>query len=414
MIDMNEVQASAETLARAFEEYKSVNDTRLAEIESKGSADVITSEKLGRMDEAINKIQGELSGMKTALRRPASSAAASSAGAKTAQEQGDDGEYKAAFMRYITKGLEPDVAQFKAMSTSVDEQGGYFLPTDLSSRVVTRQLDTTPMRQLATVMSISSDAVEMLVNASEAEAQWVSEIAARTDTDEGTIGRIRIPAHELYAQPKATQKLLDDSVLNVEEWLVSRIASAFAKKENLAFVSGDGVNQPRGFLSYTTAATGDDTRPWGVMEHVATGASGTFASSGGADVLISLMNKLKAGYLPKATWLMPRSVVDAVRKFKESGTGAYIWQPSLQAETPASLLGYPIMLADDMPVMAASSLSVAFGNFAEGYTIVDRIGLQTLRDPYTAAPFVKFRSSKRVGGDVVNFDAIKVLKFATA
>ncbi|MFA6280383.1 MAG: phage major capsid protein [Bdellovibrionales bacterium] len=411
MIDMNEVQSSAETLARAFEEYKSVNDTRLAEIENKGSADVITTEKLGRMDDALNKLQNDLSGVKTVLRRPASSAAA---GFDPKEAQGEDGEYKAAFMRYITKGVEPELASFKAMSTTTDEQGGYLLPTDLSSRIVTRQFDTTPMRQLATVMSISSDAVEILRDTTEAEAQWVSELATRNDTDEGTIGRIRIPAHELYAQPKATQKLLDDSVLNVEEWLVGRVASSFARKENLAFVSGDGVNQPRGFLSYTTAATSDATRTWGVMEHVATGADGAFASSYGADVLISLMNKLKAGYLPKATWLMPRSVVDAVRKFKESGTGAYIWQPSLQADTPATLLGYPIMLADDMPSVASGSLSVAFGNFAEGYTIVDRIGLQVLRDPYTAAPFVKFRSSKRVGGDVVNFDAIKVLKFATA
>ncbi|HAX90916.1 MAG TPA: phage major capsid protein [Rhodospirillaceae bacterium] len=406
MIDMNEVQASAETLAHAFEEYKSVNDMRLAEMERKGSADVLTTEKLGRLDDAINKIQTDLSGVKTALRRP------NAGGIEAKDAQSEDGEYKSAFMRYVTKGIEPDL-QGKAMSTTVDESGGYMLPTELSGRIISKQFDTTPMRQIATVMSISTDAVEMLRDTSEAEAQWVSELAARTDTEEGVIGRIRIPAHELYAQPKATQKLLDDSVLNVEEWLVGRVAGSFARKENLSFVSGDGVNQPRGFLSYTTAATSDAARTWGVLEHVATGADGTFNASTGADVLISLMNKLKAGYLPKATWLMPRSVVDAVRKFKESGTGAYIWQPSLQTGTPATLLGYPIMLADDMPSMASGSLSVAFGNFEEGYTIVDRIGLQTLRDPYTSAPFVKFRCTKRVGGDVVNFDAIKVLKFGT-
>jgi len=409
MIDMNEVQASAETLARAFEEYKSVNDARLAEIERKGSADVLTDDRLSRMDEAINKVQGDLASVKTALRRPAASF-----DAKAGAAGQDEAEYKNAFMRYVTKGIEPERASFKAMSASVDDHGGYMLPSELSSRVIARQNDTTPMRQLATVMSVASDAVEMLLDATSAEAQWVSETGTRVDTDEGSIGRIRIPAQELYAQPKATQKLLDDAALNVEEWLVSRVADSFARKENAAFVGGDGVNQPRGFLSYTTAATGDDSRAWGVLEHVATGADGAFASSNGADVLIDLMNKLKAAYLPKAAWLMPRSVVDVIRKFKESGTGAYLWQPSLAVGTPATLLGYPVMLADDMPAIASGSLSATFGNFAEGYTIVDRVGMQTLRDPYTAAPFVKFRCSKRVGGDVVNFDAIKALKFATA
>jgi HK97 family phage major capsid protein len=409
MIDMYEVQTASETLAQAFEEYKSVNDQRLLEIEKKGSVDVLVDEKLGRMDNSINKLQGDIAQVKTVLARP-------SMGSKTAVTFDDEGShYKSAFMSYVTKGVEPDRALMtKAMSVINDDRGGYMVPTEMSERIVTRQQDTTPMRQIATVMSISSEAVEMLRDTNEADAQWISELGTRDDTDEGTIGRIRIPVHELFAQPKATQKLMDDSVINVEEWLVNRIADKFARRENAAFVSGDGVGQPRGFLSYTTAATSDATRSWGVLEHVATGADGAFASSNGADALITLMNKLKAGYLSKASWLMPRSVVDAVRKFKESGTGAYIWQPSLQAGTPATLLGYPVILADDMPSMGSGSLSVSFGNFEEGYTIVDRIGLQVLRDPYTAAPFVKFRCSKRVGGDVVNFDAIKVLKFATA
>ncbi len=409
MIDMNEVQSATETLARAFEEYKSVNDQRLAEIERKGSGDVLYDEKLGRMDQALNKLEGELSGVKTALRRPAK-------GAASFAVEGEEGEYKSAFMRYVAKGAEFDVSglQEKAMSVISDQQGGYMVPTEMADRIVTRQFDTTPMRQIATVMSISSEAVEMLRDTNEAEAQWVSELDARSDTDQGTIGRIRIPVHELYAQPKATQKLLDDASINVEEWLVSRVSNKFSNRENTAFVTGDGIGQPRGFLSYSTQAAGDNARNWGVLEHVATGTSGGFGSNNGSDVLISLMHKLRAGYLPKATWLMPRSVVDAVRKFKETGTGAYIWQPSLQAGDPATLLGYPVVLAEDMPAMGPDSLSVAFGNFEEGYTIVDRIGLRVLRDPYTAAPFVKFRCSKRVGGDVVNFEAIKLLRFASA
>ncbi|MDD3182364.1 MAG: phage major capsid protein [Alphaproteobacteria bacterium] len=410
MIDMNEVQSASETLARAFEEYKSVNDMRLNELERKGTVDVVVSDKLGRMDQSLTKLQDEVSSVKTVLRRPAMGFAQ---GGEAVLDDGQS-EYKAAFMRYLTKGVEPDAdMQIKDMSVIADQQGGYMVPSEMSDRIVTRQFDTTPMRQISTVMSISSEAVDMLRDTNEAEAQWVSELGTRADTDQGAIGRIRIPVHELYAQPKATQKLLDDSIVNVESWLVDRVASKFSRRENTAFVSGDGVGQPRGFLSYSTAATSDDARTWGVLEHVATGVDGAFASSNAADSLITLMNKLRSGYLPKASWLMPRSVVDAVRKFKEGGTGAYIWQPSLQAGMPATILGYPIVLADDMPAIASGSLSAAFGNFAEGYTIVDRIGLQTLRDPYTAAPFVKFRCSKRVGGDVVNFEAIKVLKFAT-
>jgi len=151
-----------------------------------------------------------------------------------------------------------------------------------------------------------------------------------------------------------------------------------------------------------------------VIEHVATGTDAGFSSTDGADALITLMHKLKAGYLPKAKWLMPRSVVDVVRKLKDGNSDAYVWQPSLDVENPATLLGFPVIMAEDMPAIASGSLSVAFGNFEEAYTIVDRIGMRVLRDPYTAAPFVKFRCSKRVGGDVVNFDALKLLRFATA
>jgi HK97 family phage major capsid protein len=407
MIDMNEVHAATDTLARAFEEYKGANDMRLNEIERKGSSDVLLNDKLSRMDQSITKLQDDISGVKTALRRPAKGGALVVADA--------DNGYKGAFMRYVTKGHEGEVSslQTKDMEVIGDQLGGYMVPVEMAERIVSRQFDTTPMRQLATVMNVSSEAVEMLRDTNEPDAQWVSELGTRSDTDQGTIGCIRIPVHELFAQPRATQKLLDDAIVNVEEWLVTRVAGRFARKENTAFVSGDGIGQPRGFLSYTTQATGDDSRSWGVLEHVATGADGGFSSSDGADVLIDLMHKLKAGYLPKAAWLMPRAVADMIRKFKENTSNGYIWQPGLQAGAPATLLGHPVVLAEDLPAMASGSLSLAFGNFEEGYTIVDRIGLRVLRDPYTAAPFVRFRCSKRVGGDVVNFEAIKLLKFAT-
>jgi HK97 family phage major capsid protein len=410
MIDMNEVHAATDTLARAFEEYKSVNDLRLSEIERRGTADVLLNEKLGRMDQSLNKLQDDVSSVKTVLRRPAKGIAA-----KALLDEGDS-EYKGAFMRYVSKGQENDLTslQTKDMEVIGDQLGGYMVPVEMADRIITRQFDTTPMRQLATVMNISSEAVEMLRDTNEPDAQWVSELGTRADTDQGGIGRIRIPVHELYAQPRATQKLLDDAIVNVEEWLIARVADKFARRENTAFVAGDGIGQPRGFLSYTTQAVSDATRSWGVLEHVNTGVDGGFSTSSAADILIDLMHKLRAGYLPKASWLMPRAVADLIRKFKENTSNAYIWQPGLQAGTPATLLGHPVVLAEDLPAVATGSLSLAFGNFEEGYTIVDRIGLRVLRDPYTAAPFVRFRCSKRVGGDVVNFEAIKLLRFAAS
>jgi HK97 family phage major capsid protein len=409
MIDMNEVQDASETLARAFEEYKSTNDSRLSEIERRGTADVLFDEKLARMDQSFNKLQDEISSVKAALRRPAR-------GDSSKNLAESDNGYKAAFMRYVAKGIEQDMTalQTKDMSVIMDPEGGYSVPVEMSDRIVTRQFDTTPMRQISTIMTISSEAVDMLRDTNEPDAEWISELGTPVDTDQGPIGRIRIPVHELYAQPRATQKLLDDSFLNVEEWLINRISAKFTRRENTAFVAGDGVGQPRGFLSYASQAVADNSRSWGTLQYVATGANGAFNSTAAADVLFDLMYQLRAGYLPEATWLMPRAVADMIRKFKENTTQAYIWQPGLQAGTPPTLLGYPIVLAEDMPAVASGSTSLAFGNFKEGYTIVDRIGIRMLRDPYTEAPFVKFRCTKRVGGDVVNFEAIKLLKFAAS
>jgi HK97 family phage major capsid protein len=302
----------------------------------------------------------------------------------------------------------------KALEVIDSAEGGYMVPPELSNRIVTRQFDTTPMRQIATVMTISSDAVEMLRDTADPAAQWISETATPSDTADNGIGRVRIPVYELYAQPKATQKLLDDATINVEDWLVNKIAAKFSRAENTAFVVGDGVTQPRGFTSYTAQTTDDASRAWGVLQYVATGTNGAFASSNPADCLFDLMYKLKAGYHPKASWIMPRAVSDLIRKFKENTTNAYIWQPGLQMGQPATLLGFPVYLGEDMPAVTTGSFSVAFGNFEEGYTIVDRLGMQILRDPYTSAPFVKFRCTKRTGGDVVNFDAIKLLSFSAS
>lgn len=409
MIEMSEVRSATETLARAFEEYKGVNDQRLSEIERKGSADVLLNEKLGRMDNTINRLQDDVTNVKTVLRRPA-------LGNATASISAGDAAHKQAFLKYVQKGYDTDLASFetKAMSVINNAEGGFMVPPELSDRIITRQFDTTPMRQIATVMSISSEAVEMLRDTNEPQAQWISEIGVPTDTNDALLGRIRIPVHELYAQPKATQKLLDDAFINVEEWLINKVSAKFARAENNAFIVGDGIGMPRGFTTYSAQAVDDSSRSWGVLQYVATGAAGAFASSSPADVLFDLVHKLRVGYHPKATWIMPRAVADMIRKFKENTTQAYIWQPGLQQGQPSTLLGFPVTLGEDMPAVANGSYSLAFGNFEEGYTIVDRIGMRILRDPYTGAPFIKFRCTKRTGGDVVNFEAIKLLSFSAS
>jgi len=243
---------------------------------------------------------------------------------------------------------------------------------------------------------------------------WLGELDTRPDTSAGQLGRVRIQVFELHAQPRATQKLIDDANLNVEEWIINKIAGRFARRENAAFVNGDGVNMPRGFTTYSVANTTDAMRAWGTLEYVPTGVSGAFAGTSPADAIFTLLHRMKAGYLPKASWMMPRGVAELIRRFKETTTNTYIWQPGLQAGQPATLLGFPITLAEDMPALAANSLSLAFGHFAEGYTIVDRFGMRILRDPFTGAPFIKFRCSKRVGGDVTNFEAIKFLRFSVS
>jgi HK97 family phage major capsid protein len=406
MTDLMEIKAATHELAHAFEAFKDANDERIGELERKKSADAVLEDKVNRINGDITRLQDTMAGLKTALKRPYS-------GGATTQTPS---EHKQAFLRYVSKGAEGDLqaVESKGMSVISDPDGGYAVPAEISDRIITRQFDTTPLRQLATVMTVNSDAIEMLRDTDDAEASWLAELDTRADTEPGQFGRVRISTYELHAQPKATQKLLDDASLNIEEWIVNKIAGRFARRENAAFVNGDGVTMPRGFASYSVAATDDSSRRWGTFQYVPTGGSGAFASSNPSDALISLVHKLRAGYLPKAAWIMPRAASEAIRKFKEGTTNAYIWQPGLQAGAPATLLGYPLYLGEDMPAIEANSLSVAFGNFAEGYTIVDRAGLRILRDPFTAAPFVKFRCSKRVGGDVTNFEAIKFLKFAAS
>lgn len=320
--------------------------------------------------------------------------------------------YKGAFnsmMRKDAKALTAD--EQKALQVGVEADGGYLVPADTSGRIVSRVFELSPIRSIANVQVISSDRLEGIADLGEAADGWVGETETRSDTNTPQIGKYEIPAFEQYAQPKATQKLLDDAAVDVEAWLARKVADRFARREGAAFITGTGVASPRGFTSYPVAVTGDATRPWGTLEVVKTGVNGAFAGSTPADILFDLEGAFKTAYLANAKIVTRRQVITAIRKFKDQ-QNQYLWQPGLQAGKPATLIGYPLVMAEDMPALGTGSLSLAMGDFQEGYQIVDRLGVRTLRDPYTDKPYVKFYSIRRVGGAVVNFEAIKFIQFA--
>lgn len=403
-----DARATLDELQRQFQAFKAGHEEELRQIKSTGSADVVTREKVERMSAVIDALQEKATRQQIALKR-------APRGLETAAYDPNADEHGKAFSAFVRKGQDAGLIALekKAMTAGNDPEGGYLVPSELAQRIVQRQRDLTPLRQLATVMEVSSDALEMLSDRNEAEANWVAETAARAETTTPSLGKVRIPVHEISAQPKASQKLLDDAQINVEEWLATKVADRFARREADAFINGDGVTKPRGLLTYGVSGNDDEARSWGQLQYIASGAAGGFASTNPADKLLDMIYKLKASYLPKASWLMPRSVSAGIRKLK-GGDGNYLWQISLQSGQPPTLLGFPVFFSEDMPAIAANSLSLAFGDFGETYTIVDRTGIRLLRDPYTDKPNVKFYTTKRVGGDVVNFDAIKLMRFSAS
>ena len=428
--ELNEVIAK---LGSAFEEFKTEHQTQMRELKS-GKADVVLSEKVDRIAEAMTKLEEEKNALERKMQRPSNLVARDESEQKSldafnreikahAQTQGQPQpadvsieqmrDYKRTFENVMRKGGQNLAdAERKAMIVGSDSDGGYLVPSDTSGRIVSKLFDLSPIRQIASVMTISGDRLEGIEDTDEAASGWVGETGARSDSNTPKIGKYEIFAHEMYAQPKATQKMLDDSSVNVEAWLGNKVADKFARDEGAAFVVGNGVAKPRGFSTYTTAATADSSRTWGQLEHVVTGVNAGFATSNPADTLYDLEAAFKPGYLAGASWVVRRSVLVLIRKFKD-GMGNYLLQPSLTAGKPSQLLGYSYLMAEDMPALASESLSMALGDFSVGYQIVDRSGIRVLRDPYTDKPYVKFYTTKRTGGGVVNFEAIKFIKFST-
>ncbi|MEA3008794.1 MAG: hypothetical protein QOJ91_486 [Sphingomonadales bacterium] len=311
---------------------------------------------------------------------------------------------------YLRKGLESGV-ELKALAGTTDAAGGYAVPEEIDSEIGRLLTSISPIRAIANVVRVGSAGYRKLVTAGGTPSGWVSETAGRPETATPTFIEVAPPFGELYANPAASQAMLDDAAFDVEAWLAQEIATEFARAEGSAFVSGNGVNRPKGFLAGPTSAQTDASRPFGTLQVLTTGTAGAFPANFPGDKLIDLVQTLRPPYRQGAAFVMNSATASIIRKFKTS-TGGFLWQPSVIAGQPDSLLGYPVVEAEDMPDVAADSLSVAFGNFKAGYLIAERTETQILRDPYTNKPFVHFYATKRIGGQVVNSEAIKLLKFA--
>lgn len=311
------------------------------------------------------------------------------------------------FLRAGSGGVE-----MKAMSGVSDAAGGYAVPEEIDARIDATLKAVSPIRAIANVVKVGSSGYRKLVASGGIASGWAAETAARTETATPTFNEVAPPSGDLYANPAASQAMLDDAAFDVEEWLAQEIAREFAAAEGSAFVSGNGTDKPRGFLAAATAATGDATRAFGTLQYIASGAAGAFAANP-EEKLIDLVQSLRTPYRQGASWVMNSATLARIRKFK-TVDGAFLWAPSLAAGQPATLLGYPVVEAEDMPDIAANSLSIAFGNFKAGYLIAERGETQVLRDPYSNKPFVHFYATKRVGGMVSNSEAIKLLKFAAS
>jgi HK97 family phage major capsid protein len=374
-------------------------------LEMKADALEASFEALEREDGDVAALREEVAALKmrvdaqaVAGARPALAGAKSDAGASPF------------VARYLRKGLEAGV-ELKAMSGATDAAGGYAVPEELDAAIERTLTAISPIRAIANVVKVGSAGYRKLVTTGGTPSGWVAETAGRPETGTPDFTEIAPPFGELYANPAASQAMLDDAAFDVEAWLAGEIATEFARAEGAAFVNGNGTSRPKGFLAAPNAATADGVRPFGTLQYLSTGVAGGFPASNPQDRLIDLVQALRSPYRQGAAFVMNSATASAIRKFK-TADGAFLWQPGLVAGQPDTLLGYPVVEAEDMPDLAANALAIAFGNFRAGYLIAERSETQILRDPFTNKPFVHFYATRRVGGQVMNSEAIKLLKFA--
>ena len=403
-----ELKETIQALGKAFDAFKAENDARLKEIEKKGAADPLLTEKVDKINADIAQISAlkkQLDTLETAV------AQGQFPGGGKNELDRVKAQHKDAFAKFFRKGAEGGLRDLEVqagLSTLSDPDGGFLVPEDYEQAIDRVALSVSAMRRLATVRTIGTDTYKKLVNQGGASAGWVGEKGARAETNTPTLTEIAINTKEIYAMPAATQTLLDDSRVDIAGWLADEVSIEFSEQESEAFINGNGVEQPKGIAAYAMAA--NSSYVWGKVGYI---TSGNASLVNDLDKLIDLQHALKPVYRNGAAWLMNDATLATIRKMKD-GDGNYIWVPGLKDGAPDTLLGKPVEIDDNVDDIGANKYPIFFANFKRAYLIIDRQGVRVLRDPYTTKPYVLFYTTKRVGGGIVMYEAIKCLKIAAS
>lgn len=417
MSDLSQIAAAIEASNKAFEEFKSINEKRLDKIEKGAGGEGELKAQMERAFKDMADQKAVIEQLEAKLKRPHLGG----------DQAADDGaEHRKSFVAYIKNGTEfkqddlvyANGVSIKSLNIGDGGAGGYAVPKVIDGSVEELIVNISPIREIATVQQVSTPDFHKLVNRRGTSSGWVGETQARSETNTPVLADINPPMGDLYANPMATQQMLDDAFFNAEQWLADNLATEFARAEGAAFVNGTGINQPMGFLSVTAVATADATRDFGSLEYLATGGSGAFKTLSStvnpADDLYTLVSKLKAGYRQGSRWVLNKNTLFAIMAFKDY-QGRYVFNPTTAPGVEDTILGYPVTEAEDMPdYTTANAYAIAFGNFKRGYLIVDRVGMRVIRDPFSNKPYIGFYTTKRLGGAVMNSEAIKLLKFGTS
>lgn len=433
--DLGKLQSTIEGIGKAFEEFKSANDARLAEIGKRGAADVITEEKLARINDALDQLgemKKRLEVAETRAARPGGAGSRAEGGEETPEQR----NYRRLFLRWVRAPRDPQTytevrSAAKALQTKAGDEdgwetraaqvvtgtgsaGGFALPEIIAQQIAMLAKEISPIRQIATVRTVGSPDYKELFDTTGAAFEWVAEAGTRNQTNTPDLAEVAPTFGTASAKPQASEESLDDLFFDVESWLISSAAEAMAAGEGTAFVAGDGTNKPTGFLNGPTpVTTADASRAFGTLQYVASGEAAAMPTS--PDKFYDLVYALRARYRANARWVLSKALLSTLRKYREgAGTGQYLWQPSLSMAQPETFLGYPITEAEDMPAVGSNVFPMAFGDFREGYLIADRVGMRITRDEITTPGFVKFYVRKRVGGKIRNSQAIKLLKIASS
>lgn len=398
-----ELKALLDEQNKAFESFKKSNDD-LLKAKAEGKAFSELEATVARANAEISRLSKELDDVAKKTNRP---------GAAGDEKARVDAEHKSAWLNWVRKGQDAGLAEIeaKAISVGTPSDGGYAVPIEQDREILRLLREESPMRQVCRVVTIGTEDYTKLVQQGKAGSGWVGEKESRVETGTPTWSPIKPIFGEIYANPAVTQKALDDLFFNVESELATDIAIEFAEQEGVAFLTGDGTNKPKGLLAYPQADTDDKTRAFGALQILKSGAAAGFAATSPADTLIDMIYSLKKGHRSGAQWMTNGKTLSVLRKWKDAD-GNYLWQPAITAGQPSQVLGYGIVENEDMPDVGANATPVLFGNYARAYWIFDRIGIRSLRDPFTNKPYVHFYTTKRVGGMLVDSEAVKILKCA--